>query len=388
MKTNPRALPGTLWLNSGRWNWRVHLPGTPARANYPLRLHGQKIALAEEKGESLAESIAWRMWEKASRQENAAHDNGMTLDDAAGRFMAHAESYYRRADGTQTREAFNCELALRPIRAAHGQSPVDDVTYQDILDARDALIAKGLNRTTVNQRVGIWRRFFSWALENRLVSPTTKAEVCAISNLKRGRCPAPEGEQVLPVSHLVVKRTVAILPPNLRAMIGVQELCGARPSEICTMRPCDIERRRGVWVYRPASHKTEHKGNCRVIVLGPRAVAILTPLLASVAPQARVFHPERGSRAGEAWQTSTYGQAIRKAVIAVKKAGVDVPEWAPNQLRHACGTRVRRKFGPAAASAVLGHSAVGGARITDNYTRSTIEREMISASTRPMLAIG
>ena len=326
------------------------------------------------------------MWEKASRQ--APHDNGMTLDDAAGRFLAHAETYYRRPDGSSTREAFNCELALRPLRAAYGSRPIDDTTYQAILDARDAMIAQGLNRTTVNQRVGIWRRFFAWALENRLCSPQTKAEVCAITNLKRGRSQAPEGEQVLPVDHLTVKRTLAFLPPNLRAMISVQELCGARPSEMCAMRPCDIERRRGVWVYRPASHKTEHKGNCRVIVLGPRAIAILTHLVDSTAPQARLFRPERGSRAGSEWRTSTYGQAIRKAVIAARKTGVEVASWAPNQLRHSCGTRVRRKFGPAAASAVLGHSAAGGVRITDNYTRSAIEREMIAAATGPMAAIG
>lgn len=167
--------------------------------------------------------------------------------------MEHAETYYRHADGSPTREAVNCEIALRLIRAKFGTRPIDDITYQGILDARDELIAGGLNRGTINQRVGIWRRFFAWALEARLCLPQTKSEVLAVGNLKRGRSEATDGDPVQPVKHLTVKRTLPFLPPNLQAMIRVQELCGARPAEMCAMRPCDIERRRE-WVYRPASH--------------------------------------------------------------------------------------------------------------------------------------
>ena len=58
------ALPGTLWINRGRWNWRVKLPGDTKRKNYPLYWNNQKVALAEEKGRSLAESLAWRLWNK------------------------------------------------------------------------------------------------------------------------------------------------------------------------------------------------------------------------------------------------------------------------------------------------------------------------------------
>jgi integrase len=178
-------------------------------------------------------------------------------------------------------------------------------------------------------------------------------------------------------------------------MVRLQELCGARPAEICGMRPCDIERRRDVWVYRPAHHKTEHKGNVRVIVLGPRAQRVLDPLL-SGRPDDPVFTPaaaqgERGRLrgvAGEQWTTSNYGQAIRYAVKAARKAGVQFEAWRANQLRHSCGTRVRRKFGPAIASAVLGHSARGGARVTDTYTAAAIERETVTAASVAMRAIG
>jgi hypothetical protein len=107
------TLPGTLWLNRGRWNWRVRLPGTASRSNYPLRLAGHGVALPEAKGRGLAESLAWRMWEKASRgAKGDPHGACLTLDAVCGLFQVWASSYYRRADGSETREAYNCEIAL------------------------------------------------------------------------------------------------------------------------------------------------------------------------------------------------------------------------------------------------------------------------------------
>jgi integrase len=144
------------------------------------------------------------------------------------------------------------------------------------------------------------------------------------------------------------------------------------------MRPRDIEQRRGVWVYRPASHKTAHKNNVRVIVLGPRAQAILAAWMKKTPSDGYLLQSSEGG----VWTSSLYSQAIRKAA---KAAGV--PLWSPNQLRHACGTRVRRKFGLEAASAVLGHS-VGRSRITDTYTHAAVERELILAASRAMKSIG
>jgi integrase len=380
-------LPGTLWVNRGRWNWKVRLPGTDKRGNYPLRQHGAKVALAESKGRDVAESIAWRMWETASKAPHeAAHDACMTLETVIDLFLRHAETYYRRADGSQTREAVNCELALRSLRGTYGRRPVDDLSYADVLAARDELVAAGLNRTTINQRVGIWRRCIAWALENRHCSVATKSDVWALANMKKGRCASPEGEPVGPVSHRHVKTALKFMPPNLAAMVRVQEFCGARPSEMCDMRPCDFSEHRGVHVYRPARHKTEHKGGFRVIVLGPRAMRILSPWCRATGPEEHIFHPERAG-GGPQWDANTYGKSIRYAIRAARKAGLSVVDWSPNQLRHACGTRVRRKFGPLLAAAVLGHASVG-IRITDRYTKDAIEREAVLTASPVMKRIG
>jgi integrase len=344
------------------------------------------------------------MWEKATRTtaHDEPHDTCPSLDKACGLFMAWADTYYRRTDGTPTGEAANCELALRSLRAKCGTKSIDDIVYADILSTRESLIQDGMYRTTINQRVGVWKRFFAWALENRLCQAATTAEARAIGALKPHRSPAPEGDPVRPVPHLAVKRTIPRLPPNLQAMVLVHELCGARPSEMCSMRPCDIEQRRDVWVYRPAQHKTQSHGKVRVICLGPRAQSILAGPLAATHARDYVFTPRKamaercdstGRREnshlapGSVWTTAGYAQAIRYATRDARKKGLSVDDWSPNQLRHACGTRVRRRFGAFAAAAVLGHSR-SETRVTDIYTVTTLEREAIAAASRPMLAIG
>ena len=82
------------------------------------------------------------------------------------------------------------------------------------------------------------------------------------------------------VSVAVVKATLPHLTAPLAAMVKLQLLTGARPGEIASLRPRDVDRSDPAsWVYRPGSHKTEHHGRDRVIVLGPRAQKVLRPWL-------------------------------------------------------------------------------------------------------------
>ena len=316
------------------------------------------------------------------------HDACMTLDAVASRFLAWAETAYRREDGEPTREAGNCELALRTLRAMYGAESIDNVGYKHLLAVRDALeVAGKYHRNTINQRVGVWKRFIRWALDARLCSPQTKSEWWAMGNLARLRSTAKESVPVGPVPHWMVKAVLPRVSATAAAMIRVQELCGARPGEICSMRFCDVERRRRVWVYRPASHKTTHRDQIRVIVLGPRARAVLLAYLGKIdwRSDAPVFPPAEIPKRRPAHPNHrtpiAYSQVIRGAA---RTAGIE--HWTPNQLRHACGTRVRRRFGRDMASVVLGHAH--GQRITDRYTRNAIEAELISTATRAMLRLG
>jgi hypothetical protein len=59
-------------------------------------------------------------------------------------------------------------------------------------------------------------------------------------------------------------------------MVKLQLLTGSRPAETCIYRLAAGDRSSpSCWIYRPHDHKTEHHGHARLILLGPRAQAVL-----------------------------------------------------------------------------------------------------------------
>ena len=57
------------------------------------------------------------------------------------------------------------------------------------------------------------------------------------------------------------------LPTVVADMVRFQRATGCRPGEVCIVRPCDVDTTGDVWSYRPQSHKTEHHGRQRVILI-------------------------------------------------------------------------------------------------------------------------
>jgi integrase len=76
---------------------------------------------------------------------------------------------------------------------------------------------------------------------------------------------------------------VEAIPPHVSrqvwAMIELQRLTGVRPGEVVIVRTCDLDTTGRIWVYTPASHKTEHHGKERLIYLGLRAIEVVRPWL-------------------------------------------------------------------------------------------------------------
>ena len=94
-----------------------------------------------------------------------------------------------------------------------------------------------------------------------------------------------------PVDDAIVEATLEYFSsPVVADMLQVQRLTGARPGELCAMRPCEIDRTDDVWVYTPAKHKTQHHGHKRQIAVGPKAQEILLHYLAR-APRDFLFSP-------------------------------------------------------------------------------------------------
>lgn len=312
----------------------------------------------------------------------------LTIDDLCLMFMEFAEGYYRRRDGTPTGTVGNIRSALKYPVQLYGTTRVRDFGPRKLKAVRQAMIDDSRCRTNINRLIHWVRRVFRWGVENEHVSPDVYAALAAVPSLKSGRSEAVESESIRPVDEETVIATLPHLPRIVAAMVELQLLTGARPGEVTAMRPIDVTLGTdGVWTYRPATHKTQHRGKERRIYLGPKSQAILKPFLdrddvafcfspadaeiersmkrrenrkSPMTPSqaARSAATSAGRRVGQRYTKDSYGRAISRACSA---AGV--PKWSPNQLRHSRATMIRERYGVEAAMVVLGHSDAGTTEI-------------------------
>ena len=402
---------GTVFDNHGLWYYSVKLPGEAKRRQVPLKAPGAKHTMRTDRPRKMAEDAAARYWAEHTRQSvvRKRREAGITVEEVCAAWCANAAVYYRHADGTPTSGAGDAERDVRLFRELYGGAAMSELTHRDMLLHRDALVRSGICRNTVNRRTSAVKRMIAWALDEALIPATVKAELTQVANLKRGRSAAKETTPVLPVTDAVVEATLAFLMPNTADMVRVHRLTGMRPDEMCNLRWSRIDTSATPWIYRPNRHKNEWRGQPRVIMIGPKARAILdrhkggdvpfSPVQAIVelmrkkrAARTSPFYPcrdENYSRAkpeamrkpGEAWNVAAYARTVASAC---KRGGVE--HWHPNQLRHAFATEVRRSFGLEACRAVLGHST--GARITDRYSFDALEDEAIRNARAAVEALG
>lgn len=204
----------------------------------------------------------------------------------------------------------------------------------------------------------------------------------------------------MPVARELVEKTLPYLSHDVRAMVQLQLLTGARHGEIRRLRWSEVDMSGDVWQYRPIHHKTKHHNRERTIRFGPRAQAILTafkdrdphqplfspaqseaarhaamraarttPVQPSQVLRAKVAAKRAAKRARKPGTMYTR-KAYRKAVArACERAGV--PHWHPHQLRHSFTDFTTRTDSLDLASIMLDHSSL---RTTLAYTDTDTRR--------------
>lgn len=306
----------------------------------------------------------------------------LTVADLVALYLEHAEVYYRRQDGTLTHEVTNIRYSVRPLLQLWAALPAGEFELRQLKEVRESMIASGLARPTVNDRIRRLVRLFGWGAEEEHVGAEVFGALRALRPLKRGRSKAPDPAPVRPVPWEHVAATLPYLQPPVRAMVLLMWHTGMRPAEARTLTPGSLDRSGEVWLYRPEQHKTLHYGRARVIAIGPRGQEVLAPYLVHLpvpTPDVPLFSPkeaiaarQRGARsprnerrvptgagpksASRGWVVGPeYGKDSLARAIARACRRASVPHWAPNQLRHAAATRIRKELGIDAARAVLGH---------------------------------
>lgn len=190
---------------------------------------------------------------------NNSGTQSLTVTELCVRYLKFAAIYYQKNDRPTT-EVRDIKLSLKPLRRLYGREPCGKFGPKCLKAVRRFMIASNLSRGVVNQRIGRIKRAFKWAVEEELISVRTYQRLAAVPGLKRGRSEARETAPVMPVGDDIVAATLAVMPKIPADMVRLQRLTGARPGEVCLMRPCDIARSSDVWEFVPESHKTQHHG--------------------------------------------------------------------------------------------------------------------------------
>ena len=320
----------------------------------------------------------------------------ITLDELALVYLDFARSYYVK-NGRITREAEVVGDMLRVLVRHHSGEAADEFGPVKLKELRDRMIDEmDWCRKHINKQVSRLTRMFKWAVANELIHASIHQALTTVGGLKRGRSAARETGPVLPVEDEAVENTLLHLPRIVADMVRLQRLTGARPGEICSLRPCNIDRSNDVWVYQPGEHKMEHYETQRLVMIGPKAQKLLKlyldrdppcpcflgdetlwlsrrrgveadmPLNADLIERAHRFAQGRGKLIP--YNVNAYRIAIHRAC---EKAGL--PKWSPNQLRHTAATEVRKKFGLEAAQVMCGHQS---ADVTQIYAERDVSLAM------------
>lgn len=326
----------------------------------------------------------------------------LTVRCVTGEYRQYIKTKY--ANNAHRASCFENLCSL--LEKEFGDLPAEEFGPRRLNQIRDIFVEAGNCRSYVNSRVRDIIAIFRFALSRELIKPELLVALKALEPLRFGQTSARESRRVEPVDIEHVRKTVPFLSPPLQAMLRIQLATGMRPSEIFAMRPIDVDRSNDVWVYRPQSHKTAHRGKIKAVPLVGQAQEALAPFL-DRAPEAYCFSPAEskqwylqqrwakrvtpiscgnrpGSKppkpnpkraAGLKFSKDTYRRAIDRAA---KKARV--PSWHPYQLRHLVATVVREALDVESAQALLGHSRQ---QMTEHYARVSLNKAIAAAGATP-----
>jgi integrase len=396
-------LPGTIYTRNGRYWYKAQLPGESKPVARPLKPVGAQYATTDY---DAALEIAKNIYQQAIFHGQSANiDHVSSMASLVCIYLKHAKAYYKDSDGNPTREPDNIEYACKPLVELFAALPPEEFGPLKLIELQNHLIQLNWSRGVINQRIGMIKRMFKWAVARQYISPVLYHGLMAVDGLRRGRSAARETARIKPVDENHVYAILPYTTPVVAAIVELQLLTGMRPTEVCMMRPCDIDRSGNIWHYKPPKHKNLYRDIERIVSIGPRGQEILRPFLLRPA-ESYCFSPiesEKYRRArltenritplsygnavgsnrkenpqvqpGQVYDSESYRKAIAHAVYAAnkviketaKKEGIEKPElipnWTPYQMRHTAATKVRREMGYETAGATLGHTNMSATAI-------------------------
>lgn len=342
-------------------------------------------------------------------------------------FLENDPEGYRLPDGSLSPEFAKTERALKVLSALYGDTRLADFRARHLKSCRRAMLsaswwkppadnpkarpARPWCRALANAATARVVRFFAWCEAEELLEKGATEHLRTLKRLKEHVRENDDDRKT--VADDVVQATLPYLSPPVAAMVRLQRLTAARPSELARLRPRDIKIRGAMWIYQPKKHKTAGKKVRRTIPFGPAAQILLAPFIAGRDPGDYCFKPEesfewcmseRARNAGKNRKTPvypselkrrakakkqrqknpqrkfaakfdrvTYRQAIHQGIRRAQRTGVVIPRWNPYALRHARLTEIQLEHGWEAAAAAAGHTSFS---MTTVYCHQQAERAL------------
>jgi integrase len=349
---------GSLWDNHGRWWWKVTLPGEIKRKAIPLRDSYTGRVTTSRK---TAEAIAQRLWDEAESKYGPASQVAQAA--TVGRLRTLWIVQQTRPDDAEMNTAALAMLANRPA---------DSIRPSEVLELQAKMRASKLAIRTINRRVRAIASVFAFGAARDIVPAEVAWGIKSIA-------PIRGASRGFGLPDLVaVHKTLAECTPTLWRMVVLQMLTGLRSGELCRITAGDVTRDGDDWLLRIPRHKTDKVvTGAKILVLGPRAMDVIGPLLETKLPTEPLFTPEDSERERKsirpktfpskrakvereyrpAYDARSYYQALMHAIDA---AGV--AHWHPHQLRHLAATAIADTLTDDHARAQLGHTSAGMTR--------------------------
>jgi integrase/recombinase XerD len=251
---------------------------------------------------------------------------------------------------------------LRDLKA-RGVTDAAAVQQQDIIHHLQSLTRRGLSLRSQQRHLSAIRQFHQF-LEQDGLSPTDPTE-----HVDRPRAP-----KKLPtfLSLDEVEKLLAAPDPSTptglrdRAMLEVLYAAGLRVSELCGLRPDDLQLQAGFLVARGKGQKE------RVVPLGRAAIQAVTDYLATARP---AILKGRSARAlfvtprGSGFTRQGFWKLLRRLALAAGLRALP----SPHQLRHSFATHlIERGADLRAIQAMLGHADLSTTQIYTHVDRARL----------------
>jgi integrase len=333
------------------------------------------------------------------------------LAELVARYVHHLERCYRSRAWMTARS----QLARLLLS-------VDTLEYEQLRDAARALAADAtLSKTYRRDTIGTWRRFLAWCSEELIIDASTvdrfahvrlrfpmppptfsPGEISTDSapsaeGTPRGSTTPPGSAAIAPDAPVTPRRgrragavsrtapdprrdpeafasvvfeALPLLAPDLRAVVRLLLLTGARPSELLRLTTFAIDTTSTPWLARLDDHKTaDQTGEPRIIILGPAAARILDPRLRPFTPLDWLFPAPKNPSAPIA--RDLVQKRLRRTLQRHQR-----PLWTLYDARRWAATVARGSEGLEAAQRLLGHSR---ASTTEIYAPPLLEHAIRAA---------